>query len=26
MNQLGVWILGSAKEEDRKMGLGVVVE
>ena len=26
MNQPGVWILGSVKEEDRKMGLGVVVE
>jgi len=26
MNRPGVWILGSTKEEDRKMGLGVVVE
>jgi FtsP/CotA-like multicopper oxidase with cupredoxin domain len=26
MNDPGVWILGSIKEEDRKIGLGVVVE
>jgi FtsP/CotA-like multicopper oxidase with cupredoxin domain len=26
MNRPGVWILGSVKEEDRKMGLGAVVE
>jgi FtsP/CotA-like multicopper oxidase with cupredoxin domain len=26
MNRPGVWILGGIKEEDRKMGLGVVVE
>lgn len=26
MNRPGVWILGSVKEDDRKMGLGVVVE
>jgi FtsP/CotA-like multicopper oxidase with cupredoxin domain len=26
MNRPGVWILGSVREEDRKMGLGAVVE
>jgi FtsP/CotA-like multicopper oxidase with cupredoxin domain len=26
MNRPGVWILGGVKDEDRKMGLGVVVE
>ncbi len=26
MNRPGVWILGGIKDEDRKMGLGVVVE
>jgi FtsP/CotA-like multicopper oxidase with cupredoxin domain len=26
MNQPGVWILGGVKDDDRKMGLGVVVE
>jgi FtsP/CotA-like multicopper oxidase with cupredoxin domain len=26
MNRLGVWILGSVKEDDRKIGLGVVIE
>jgi FtsP/CotA-like multicopper oxidase with cupredoxin domain len=26
MNRPGVWILGSVKEDDRKMGLGIVVE
>ncbi|MBX9840535.1 MAG: multicopper oxidase domain-containing protein [Xanthobacteraceae bacterium] len=26
MNRPGIWILGSVKEEDRKIGLGVVVE
>jgi FtsP/CotA-like multicopper oxidase with cupredoxin domain len=26
MNRPGVWILGSARDEDRKMGLGAVVE
>jgi hypothetical protein len=26
MNRPGVWILGEVKDEDRKMGLGVVVE
>jgi FtsP/CotA-like multicopper oxidase with cupredoxin domain len=26
MNRPGVWILGAVKEEDRKLGLGVVVE
>jgi FtsP/CotA-like multicopper oxidase with cupredoxin domain len=26
MNRPGVWILGSARDEDRNMGLGVVVE
>ena len=26
MNRPGVWILGSTKDDDRKMGLGVVVE
>jgi FtsP/CotA-like multicopper oxidase with cupredoxin domain len=26
MNRPGVWILGSARDEDRKMGLGIVVE
>ena len=26
MNRPGVWILGGTKDEDRKMGLGVVVE
>jgi FtsP/CotA-like multicopper oxidase with cupredoxin domain len=26
MNRPGMWVLGGAKDEDRKMGLGVVVE
>jgi FtsP/CotA-like multicopper oxidase with cupredoxin domain len=26
MNRPGVWIIGSARDDDRKMGLGVVVE
>ena len=26
MNQPGVWVLGSIKDEDRNMGLGVVIE
>jgi len=26
MNRPGVWILGAVRDEDRKMGLGIVVE
>ena len=26
MNRPGIWILGATNDDDRKMGLGVVVE